>query len=728
MSAVNNHLVNLLRDQRGNTMMTFGLTSMIAVAAVGGAIDFGRSYNMKSKMQNALDVAVVSGIAKYRETQDWTQAKTHAAAVFQTNFANAVSPTVANPNPTPALDQPLVTFAQNGTQLTGTATMTANTPFMNLVIGSNLTLNASSAGMPPSGKMLEVAVMVDVTGSMGWAAPAGATPTDCNIVDGTPDKKIEYLQCAAEDLLNILLPTSGANNNSVKIGIAPFSDKVNAGEFAASVVDPSLYPATGGAYVPKDNLAQTKQGPFTGTYAVAGVQPSGSQFGAMGATATSGATVTDPGATFVNGYCSNPGGVAATMHTRDGLTYGVRVSVASGHSYSGAAPVGLALATSSARYARANRWNTSWGAYWLNDGNYWYNSTSSGYYVPMVSSTAGLTVQRRTADGKTGDVGVGIYYSGSSGSPSVPAYLKSNNTGGFWRVTGIKSDGTFNYVWDDDVSSDEFSYYLPIYTSYTTAVTSGCESTTTTASSKLITCVTERREGTGLNYTADAIGAGKYIGPYNHGSSSKSNYSSDGKCYSAGRELAPVIPLTNSRSTLTSFFENITVGGATAGHIGTAWASYLLSPDWSGIWPSSSTPAAYANTGVNKAAILMTDGQYNIQFSVGGSATNVSSKQALMICKEMRSKGIHVYTVGFGFAANATPPTTNVEAMSDTERTTPLATGTNTDKALDTLAKCASSNSSYYFPYDGESLRTVFKSIANGLAADLNGNTARLTY
>jgi hypothetical protein len=347
----------------------------------------------------------------------------------------------------------------------------------------------------------------------------------------------------------------------------------------------------------------------------------------------------------------------------------------------------------------------------------------------MVASTTGLTVQSRTADGKTGDVGVGIYYTGSANNPTVPAYLKRNNNGGFWRVTGIRSDGTFNYVWDDDQSSDEFSYYQPIYTSYTTAVASGCSTSTTTASSKLVTCVTERREGTGLNYTADAIGAGKYIGPYNHGGSSKSNYSSDGKCYSAGNELAPVIPLTNSRSTLISMFQNVKVGGATAGHLGTAWASYLLSPDWANIWPSASTPAAYTNTGVRKAAILMTDGQYNIQFSVGGSATNVSSKQALMICKEMRAKGIHVYTVGFGFAANATPPTTNVEAMTDADRTTPLSSvgNTATQIALDTLAKCASSNSSYYFPYDGEALRQVFKNIATGLAADLNGNTARLT-
>ena len=76
------------------------------------------------------------------------------------------------------------------------------------------------------------------------------------------------------------------------------------------------------------------------------------------------------------------------------------------------------------------------------------------------------------------------------------------------------------------------------------------------------------------------------------------------------------------------------------------------------------------------------------------------------------------------------PPTTNVENMSVSDRTTPLTTSgsvTAKNRALDVLAKCASSNSSYYFPYDGESLHTVFKSIAQGLSSDLTGGNARIT-
>jgi Flp pilus assembly protein TadG len=716
MPSLHQSLRNLVRDERGNVLITFGLTSLVALCAVGGAVDFGRAYQQKSKMQSALDAAVVSAVAKMKETNNnWQASQSHATAVFKGVFANATTGTSAG-----ALDVPAVSFQQSGTQVTGSVVMQTSTPFLKLVTGRDLQVAAGSSAMPPSGKQLELAIMVDVTGSMGWNAPSGAAATACNLVSGTPNTKIEFLQCAAEDLLNIVLPANGSNDSSVKVGIAPFSDTVNAGVYAEKVVDPVLFPATGGAYTPRENLAQTRQGPFTGTYSTAGAQPAGSQFGAMGTVVASGATNTTAGATFQNSYCASPGGTAAPLHTRDGRTYGLRVSASS--SWTGNAPTGLIRVPSGGSYARSNRWNLTWGAHFTSDGDdYWYSTTTSGYYVPLVSDPTGLTV--RTNNGSP--IGVEFTYSGSAWNPAPPAYAV-RNTNGYWRVTGINATGALNLSW---TPSSNNSYYVPLYQGLITAVTPGCETTTTTSSSKLISCVTERRNGTDVNFTAEAIGAGKYVGPYNHGSSGKSNYSSDGKCWSAGRELPPVIPLTNNRSALTSFFQNITVGGATAGHLGTAWASYLLSPDWANIWPSTSTPAAYSNTGVKKAAVLMTDGQYNIQFSFGSSGANVSAKQALMICKEMRSKGIQVYTVGFGFAANAAPPFPNVEAMSDADRTTPL-TGagyTETQKALDTLAKCASSNASYYFPYDGEALRSVFRNIASSLSSDLNGGKARLT-
>lgn len=752
MPPVNATLRNLVTNERGNVMMTFGLTSIIAVAAVGGAVDFGRAYQQKSRMQNALDAAVVSGVSKLKATGEWTQAETHAHGVFRAIFENALKKTTGN-NTQAGLDQPIVQFQQVGTQIQGSVSMTANTPFMKLIIGQDLMVSASSSGAPPSGKQLEVALMVDVTGSMGWNAEAGATASSCAIVSA-PTKKIDYLRCAGEDLLNILLPTSGANNSTVKIGVAPFADKVNAGEFATKVVDPVQWPAEGGTYVPKDNLAGTKQGPFSGSYSgantTAGTQPTGAQYGSIGTTAPTGATNTSAGATYANTHCipATYSGSPPTMGTRvvsvkawniNGYGYLTGVSVAV--TGSGAKPNSLLDANDSPySYSygrRALKMTKLERLYSYHSGWYWsYGTdgvlnTNGSYYAPVVTNA-------NTATAKTylgSPVGVAIGYNSSAqvSTATVPSGIVKN-TSGYYKVTSYDSDtSTWNYTW---VAADN-SFYVRLYdgveTGYSPGTSggtySGCENASTTpqtSSSKLITCVTERMNGTALDYTADAIAAGRYVGPYNHGSSTKSNYSSDGKCYSAGRELPAIIPLTSNRETVKSFFETATVGGATAGHLGTAWASYLLSPSWSSIWPSGSAPSAYNSQNVMKAAILMTDGEYNIQFSMGGSSSNVSAKQALEICKQMRDNGVKVFTVGFGFGDNVTAP--NVNAMTATQRVTPASSGTTQERAIDTLAKCATDNSSYYFPYDGEALRTVFKNIANSLSSDIAGGaSARLT-
>ena len=732
-------LKNLIGCERGNVLMTFGLTSLIAVAAVGGSVDFGRSYQMKSKMQNALDSAVTSGIAKYREFGDWGSAKTHAAAVFQAVFSNAVSPVPGQPAPTAGLDQPVVSFSQSGTQLVGTATMRANTPFMNMIIGENMQMAATSSATPATGKMIELAVMVDLTGSMGWSAVAGASTTGCNAV-GSPSSKIDYLKCAYEDLLNIMLPTSGVNNSTVRVGVAPFADYVNAGTYASAVTGLA---SEGGTYANISNLASTRQrSSFSGTYSgyTAG-SGTANQYGSMGTSAPSGATTSTAGAVYTNGYCANP--TYTGLYKYSDVIVGESVSLDgnSNSQWSGDPPAGMLRASVNPYYDISN-YNGSWH---LNNSP---SSDNHKYYVPAVSNTSGLTVQQHSANVesgywvdppgynnkyyvdtsslKTGDRGERISVVSDATPPSWVKKASDGPDGGFWDVKEIKTDGSLEYEWKTS------GYYLPLYTadSLTAAIggtVSGCESAVVAQpSSKLISCVTERMNGNALDFTDDAPATSRYIGAYNHGDTSKSNYSSDGKCMVAGRELPSVIPLTNNRDTLEDFIDNATVGGATPGHLGTAWAQYLLSPDWSSVWPSDSIPAAYSNTGVKKAAILMTDGEYNLQFSMAGSSSNISAKQALMLCKQMRDNGVHVYTVGFGFAENATPPTTNIEGLSDADRTTPAGTDAKS-RALDVLAKCASTNSSYKFPYDGASLRQAFKDIANGLTADANGGKARLT-
>src|SRR6185295_9143626 len=47
---------------------------------------------------------------------------------------------------------------------------------------------------------------------------------------------------------------------------------------------------------------------------------------------------------------------------------------------------------------------------------------------------------------------------------------------------------------------------------------------------------------------------------------------------------AAVVPLTDSSDQLRTAISKMKTGGSTAGHLGTAWAWYMLSPAWNAIW------------------------------------------------------------------------------------------------------------------------------------------------
>jgi len=153
---------------------------------------------------------------------------------------------------------------------------------------------------------------------------------------------------------------------------------------------------------------------------------------------------------------------------------------------------------------------------------------------------------------------------------------------------------------------------------------------------------------------------------------------------------AELLPMTDDKIVLKTTVDSYWTGGSTAGHLGTAFSWYLLSPKWSSIWPAASQPAAYTDTGTKKIAILMTDGQYN---TVGGdySGSNVTPSQdfAKDTCTGMKAAGIKVYTVGFKL---------------------------NVASATATLQACASSMDHFYEAEDGDALKLAFASIAEDIA------------
>ena len=158
---------------------------------------------------------------------------------------------------------------------------------------------------------------------------------------------------------------------------------------------------------------------------------------------------------------------------------------------------------------------------------------------------------------------------------------------------------------------------------------------------------------------------------------------------------AKVAALTDNKTTLVSTINALTAGGSTAGHLGTSWAWYLLSPNWSSIWPSASKPGAYNDGTTLKFAILMTDGIYNtvggVRHGDFGAEATAAQTRAKNLCDNMKAKGITVYTVGFIAAGD--PPA-----------------------AADTLKYCASTLSNFYKAEDGDQLNSAFANIAKDIS------------
>lgn len=154
-------------------------------------------------------------------------------------------------------------------------------------------------------------------------------------------------------------------------------------------------------------------------------------------------------------------------------------------------------------------------------------------------------------------------------------------------------------------------------------------------------------------------------------------------------------PLTNDKAKLKQWVDNLTTSGGTAGHLGTAWSWYTLSPNFNTIWNSSDNHAvAYGTPETKKIAILMTDGEYNTWYDEDGinesytnNPTNGSStSQARQLCTNMKAAGITVYTVGFGLSEGS--------------------------EASTTMSQCATDASKAFTAEDGEQLKQSFRAIA----------------
>lgn len=149
---------------------------------------------------------------------------------------------------------------------------------------------------------------------------------------------------------------------------------------------------------------------------------------------------------------------------------------------------------------------------------------------------------------------------------------------------------------------------------------------------------------------------------------------------------AEILPMSSDLSVVTSKIDGLSANGMTAGHLGIAWAWYMVSPQWASFWPEPSAPLPHDPMKILKSVIIMTDGEFNTQYE---SSNGSSKSQGLALCDNMRAQGILVFTVGLNAPSSS----------------------------LDLLRRCASANRYYHNTQNGEELRAAFNDIARELTA-----------
>ena len=166
-------------DESGSIIQLFAMMLPIVLAAVGGAIDYGRASQERDRLQSALDAAVLAGLRNYQTSRSWADADVAAHAAFRGHFNMALDGASQSRAASPPRDQPVVSFTSDPEtrSMSATARMTVTTPFMQLVMGEHFAVKAASTAeisspKPAQGKdhkagttaaMAEAAKSIDMT-------------------------------------------------------------------------------------------------------------------------------------------------------------------------------------------------------------------------------------------------------------------------------------------------------------------------------------------------------------------------------------------------------------------------------------------------------------------------------------------------------------------------------------------------------------------------------------
>lgn len=206
-------------DDRGAVAITFGVMAMALFFMAGVAVDYSRVMNVRGRLVEAADSAVLAAGKALLAGQSESAIQTLALTYFRENVKN-ISESAEIGEPTISID---ATTGAVNLDVKATVDMTltglGGFPTQDVAIESQAVFSTRD---------IEVGMALDITGSMGNRPAAGG------------ETKIASLKKAFEKFATRLIPEDRSGTQQVRIALAPYSASVNMGGFYKDVTDPKV--------------------------------------------------------------------------------------------------------------------------------------------------------------------------------------------------------------------------------------------------------------------------------------------------------------------------------------------------------------------------------------------------------------------------------------------------------------------------------------------------------
>lgn len=190
------------RREDGAIAIWFAVLALPLAILAFALIDVNRASVERRHLQDALDAATLLAARSNATTSEQLQAI--GAAAMSAELSGMSDATLTS-----------VTFSRNGSRVVGTAAATVVPLIANLWLQEDVMRIGASTEVLRSSINLEVALVLDITGSMSGS-------------------KIDALETASAELIDYVMPAEQDPDFYTKMAIVPFSIGVNVGDYASA--------------------------------------------------------------------------------------------------------------------------------------------------------------------------------------------------------------------------------------------------------------------------------------------------------------------------------------------------------------------------------------------------------------------------------------------------------------------------------------------------------------